>query len=197
MTKRQYLVTFDVPEDMDPERLDSHMADLLFNAKVERLADTVGGFPAIWDANAPQGTVMVFQADQREPIGHITPQPSAERFTGRDNSPTPEQWDQLRERVKDMVRGNPWGHVEVMQPDGTMAPPPVPGAILGTGGWVVQDPPPARKGSDALNLPACVNCHNMILTFEDHAQNCTTRQGAYQLPTLTPGFLQPKDSDNG
>ncbi|AIZ01748.1 hypothetical protein ArV1_060 [Arthrobacter phage vB_ArtM-ArV1] len=189
MTKRQYLVTF---EDGHGD-LDALMVELLpSNAKVERLADTVGGFPAIWDADAPPGSIMVFQADKREPIGHITPEPS----TGRNYGPTPEEWDQLRERVKDMVKGNPWGHVEVMQPDGTMAPPPVPGAILGTGGWVVQDPPPARKGSDALNLPVCVNCHNMILLFDDHAQSCPTRQGAWQPLDLPPGFLQPKDNDH-
>lgn len=65
--------------------------------------------------------------------------------------PTPEEWDQLRERLKGTP--NPYGHIEVVQDDGTtrrpepgeiltsegLQRPPVPGAILGSGGWVVQD----------------------------------------------------------
>ncbi|ASX98743.1 hypothetical protein SEA_COLUCCI_74 [Arthrobacter phage Colucci] len=50
--------------------------------------------------------------------------------------------------------------------------------------------------TDGQRFPVCVNCHHMILVFEDHAQSCVTRLGAYQLPKLPPGFLQPKDKDH-
>ncbi|ASX98742.1 endolysin [Arthrobacter phage Colucci] len=137
MTKRQFLVTVEGDAASDDKIAALIRGVLDGKVSVSLLADKVGGLAAHWDADAPPGSIMVFQADKREPVEYIT-------APGKDYGPTPEEWDQLRERVKDMVRGNPWGHVEVMQPDGTMAPPPVPGAILGTGGWVVQDPPPSR-----------------------------------------------------
>ncbi|AYD81566.1 endolysin [Arthrobacter phage KBurrousTX] len=116
MTKRQFLVTVEDSEQSD-DMVGTLMRGVLDgHVIVERLADKVAGIPAHWDANAPRGQVTLVQNPP-------------EQFTGENYGPTPEQWDMLRDRVKSMILGRPYGHVEVVQDDGTSRRP-EPGEIL-------------------------------------------------------------------
>ncbi|ASX98967.1 endolysin [Arthrobacter phage RosiePosie] len=71
MTKRQFLVTVEDNDESD-EMLGSCIRGTIDGqVTVERLADTVGGFPAIWSNYAQPGQVLLFQADRPNPYGHI------------------------------------------------------------------------------------------------------------------------------
>ncbi|AOZ64624.1 endolysin [Arthrobacter phage Chubster] len=113
MTKRQFLVTVQDNDESD-EMLGSYIRGTIDGqVTVERLADTVGGFPAIWSNYAQPGQVLLFQADKPNPYGHI----EVVQDDGTTRRPEPG---------------------EILTSEGLKRPP-VPGAILGSGGWVVQD----------------------------------------------------------
>lgn len=121
MTKRQYLVTIEGEETpgIGPEHIKAlvNMALIDGGAQVVELDLANQGLYVI--PHPLPGAIAVFQADQREPVEYINPP--------RDYGPTPEEWDRLRGHLENM--GNPYGHIEVLQEDGTYRRP-EPGEIL-------------------------------------------------------------------